>query len=312
MLDPLRISYLTFSFHNAMGWDWGHENAVIEDPRDHSLIVSLRHQNAVIKFTRAGQLKWILGPHENWGPAFQPYLLTPVGEPFAWNYAQHAPEITPQGTLLLYDNGDYRASPFDAWVDDSMNYSRAVEYSINEDTMEVSQVWQYASSNQTLFTWSVGDADFLKQSGNVLVTFGNVSYVNGVHPNPVLTNAAMVRIKEVTHDPDPEVVFDLELFDSANTNQTYKGCFAYRSDRIPDFYSVVPQPVADLAVAFTNGRAHLQFSGNPLHTYLVEASTNLADWDTIGIVEPSNGPDYDFQDGQAEEFPARYYRVITQ
>jgi hypothetical protein len=270
MLDPLRISYLTFSFHNAMGWDWGHENAVIEDPRDHSLIVSLRHQNAVIKFTRAGQLKWILGPHENWGPAFQPYLLTPVGEPFAWNYAQHAPEITPQGTLLLYDNGDYRAS------------------------------------------WSVGDADFLKQSGNVLVTFGNVSYVNGVHPNPVLTNAAMVRIKEVTHDPDPEVVFDLELFDSANTNQTYKGCFAYRSDRIPDFYSVVPQPVADLAVAFTNGRAHLQFSGNPLHTYLVEASTNLADWDTIGIVEPSNGPDYDFQDGQAEEFPARYYRVITQ
>ena len=49
-----------------------------------------------------------------------------------WNYAQHAPQITPQGTLLLYDNGNYRASPFDSLVLDSANYSRAVEYRINE------------------------------------------------------------------------------------------------------------------------------------------------------------------------------------
>src|SRR4029077_15803913 len=73
MLDPRRISYLTFTIRTPMGWDWGHANAVIEDPRDDSLIVSLRHQNAVIKFARStGELKWILGPHENWGPAFQP------------------------------------------------------------------------------------------------------------------------------------------------------------------------------------------------------------------------------------------------
>jgi arylsulfate sulfotransferase len=313
LLDPRRISYLTFSAKTAMGWDWGHANAVIEDPRDDSLIVSLRHQNAVIKFSRAtGQLKWILGPHENWAPAFQQYLLTPVGAPFAWNYAQHAPEITPQGTLLLYDDGDYRASPFDAWVPDANNYSRAVEYSINEATMEVSQVWEYASTNETLYTWSVGDADWLKTRGNVLVTFGNISYVNGAHPSPYSTNAAMARIKEVTHDPDPEVVFDLALFDYANTNKTYSGCFTYRSDRIPDLYSVLPQAVADLTVTFSDGQPHLEFSGSETRTYVVEASTNLVDWDQIGVAEPSGSGNYDFQDEQSDDFPARFYRIVTQ
>jgi len=313
MLNPRRITYLTFSIKTAMGWDWGHANAVIEDPRDDSIIVSLRHQNAVIKFARAtGQLKWILGPHENWGPAFLQYLLRPVGAPFQWNYAQHAPKITPQGTLLLYDNGDDRASPFDTRVPDANNYSRAVEYDINEETMEVSQVWEYASTNETLYTKSVGDADWLAGRSNVLVTFGNISYIKGVPPSAYTTIAAMVRIKEVTHDPIPEVVFDLALFDYDNTNGTYRGCFAYRSDRIPDLYSVLPQPVGDLTVTFTNGQSHLEFSGDEAKTYGVEASTNLVNWERIGVADPTGSGTFDFQDEQSDELPARYYRVITQ
>ena len=95
------------------GYDNEHANAILEDPRDNSIVVSIRHQDAVIKFTRNGQLKWILGPHANWGAQWQKYLLTPVGTPFEWQYAQHAPELTPQGTLLVYDDGNYRASPFE-------------------------------------------------------------------------------------------------------------------------------------------------------------------------------------------------------
>jgi hypothetical protein len=313
MLDPKRISYLTFTFHNVMGWDWGHANAIIEDPRDDSLIVSMRHQNAIIKFARAtGQLKWIFGQHQDWSPAFQPYLFTAVGKPFRWNFAQHAPKITPQGTLLLFDNGNYKAMPFNAWVSDATNYSRAVEYSVNEATKEVSQVWEYTSTNEQLFAWSVGDADYLKQSGNVLITFGNVTYVNGQHPSPYSTNAAMARIKEVTHEAVPEVVFDLALFDYANTNKTYAGCFVYRSDRIPDLYSILPQAVADLRVTFKEGQPNLEFSGDGARTYPVEASTNLVDWEMIGFAQPTGSGNYEFQDEIAGEYPARFYRVITQ
>ena len=56
MLDPRRITYLGGKIGTV--WDSEHANAVIEDPRDDSLIVSMRAQNAVIKFSRAtGQLE---------------------------------------------------------------------------------------------------------------------------------------------------------------------------------------------------------------------------------------------------------------
>jgi len=313
MLDPLRISYLTFSIHAPLGWDSEHANAVIEDPRDNSIIVSMRHQNAVIKFTRTGQLKWILGPHENWGPAFQQYLLTPVGSPFAWNYAQHAPMITPQGTLLVYDDGNFRASPFDAYLTDSASYSRAVEYDINEQTMQVSQVWEYGTNiTEPLFTPTVGNADWMPNTGNILITFGNTTFVNHVPPSSNSTNAAMVRIKEVTHDQPAEVVFDLALFDYNNVTTNYLGCFAYRSHRMADLYPHQAKAVTDLIVKDDNGVPHLQFSGDSFRTYAIERSEDLQDWEAVGIADPGDGGNYDFLDTTQESSDARFYRVVTQ
>ena len=95
VLDPARISYLFGLAADGLpelGWDTEHSNAVIEDPSDDSLIVSMRDQNAVLKFARAtGQLQWIFGPPENWGAQWLPYLLTPVGTPFAWQYGHMHP-----------------------------------------------------------------------------------------------------------------------------------------------------------------------------------------------------------------------------
>jgi arylsulfate sulfotransferase len=241
MLDPTRIGYLSLLPNGLWGADWTHSNAVIEDQRDDSIIVSSRHQNAVFKFSRAtGQLKWILGPHENWGPQWQPYLLTPVGTPFEWQYAQHAPMLTPQGTLLLFDNGNDRASPFDSRMAQTNSYSRAVEYDINEETMEVSQVWEYGkNATPRFFADRVGDANWLPETGNVLVTFGYAVFVDGVRPSPYSTGAAMIRIQEVTHDQTPEVVFDLALWDFDNTRSSYRGYTGYRGDRIADLYPVI-------------------------------------------------------------------------
>ncbi len=149
LLDPTRIGYLSLGNTRRGNKGWSHSNAALHDPRGDSIIVSVRHQNAVVKIDRtSGDLKWILGNHANWGPAFQPFLLTPVGEPFAWQYAQHAMMITPSGTLGLFDNGNDRASPFDGQipVEPVANYSRAVEFGINEETMEVRQVWEYGAN----------------------------------------------------------------------------------------------------------------------------------------------------------------------
>ena len=75
ILDPTRIGY--GSLNSApLGFDWGHSNAVFHDIRDDLLIVSIRHQDAVIKFSRKnGELIWILANHDNWPSHLQSYLF---------------------------------------------------------------------------------------------------------------------------------------------------------------------------------------------------------------------------------------------
>ncbi len=226
ILDPLRINYGSFrgdwdSFYedvfgvSEVTRDWSHGNAVIHDSRDDSIIVSLRHQDAVVKFDRqTGELIWILGPHENWDPVlFGDFLLTPLSDDqFFFQYHQHAPMITKDGTLMIYDNGNFRASPFDPTLPNDENFSRAIEYDIDESTKEVSIVWEYGQfEEETLFTPFIGDADSLPQTGNVLITFG------GMLP---------ARLIEVTHTTPAVKVFDLSI----------AGQFSYRSERLPSLY----------------------------------------------------------------------------
>jgi len=195
--------------------DWAHANAVIHDPSDDSLIVSLRHQDAVIKISRqTGELIWILGPHENWDPVeFGKYLLTPiVDELFFFQYHQHAPMITQDGNLLIFDNGNFRASPFDPVLPDEENFSRAIVYSIDETTYEVDIVWEHGQfADEILYTSFVGDADELPLTKNVLIAFG------GIQP---------ARLIEVTHTTPSEVVFDLSITSN----------FTYRSERLSSLY----------------------------------------------------------------------------
>jgi hypothetical protein len=314
LLDPTRVTYLTYSFPTTFGVDNEHANAVFEDPSDNSIIVSLRTQNAVIKILRStGTLKWILGTHANWSARFQPYLLTPVGTPFQWNYGQHATKMTPQGTLLLYDDGNDRASPFDPRMPDKDNYSRAVEFSINETNMAVSQVWDTSQAvGDRLYTPAVGDADWLPHSGNVLVTYGLITYVNGAHPGLYATNASMVRLREYTHEPVPQLVFELSFFDQNNTNATYAGYICYRSDRIPDLYAHPPMPVADLAVSMAPEGPRLSFSADPARTYTVEAADDRWQWAPLGTAAPGPGADtFQFQDTSAAGSAVRFYRVVT-
>jgi arylsulfate sulfotransferase len=314
MLDPYRLTYLTFGQTTSLGLDIQHANAVIEDPRDNSIIVSLREQNAIIKFSRAtGKLVWILGPPEGWSPLFQQYLFTPTG-PITWNFGQHAPLITPQGTLIFYDDGNARATPpNETPVPDSANYSSVVEYSLDETNMTVTQVWNsYNTNDVRLFTPIVGMGEPEPITGNVLSTFGYVTYINGNPASYVATNATMVRLREFTHTTTPQVVFDLSFFDPYPTNSLYKGYFCYRSHRIPDLYGHFAAPVVNLAVLYDSAAPHLEFSADPQFSYSVQASTDLVNWQTVGNAQNGDLPsDFDFYD-IAPAASTRFYRVITQ
>jgi hypothetical protein len=142
-----------------------HANGGFYDEDSGVLIVSLRHQDALVRIDPAtGELIWILGNHDNWDAEFEPYLLDPVG-PLTWPYHQHAPMIGPAGNILVFDNGNSRASPHTAQVamTDSQSWSRLVEYSVDVAAMRVTQTWEYATNDLSgdLFSGSKGDADYL-------------------------------------------------------------------------------------------------------------------------------------------------------
>lgn len=236
LLDPYRIGYDSLgkywdSFFGTKTRDWSHANSVIHDPGDDSVIVSLRHQDAVVKFSRkTGELIWILGSHDNWNSEkFGQYLLRPVNnQEYFFPFHQHSPMILPNGNLLLYDNGNYRANPFDKTLHYTKNFSRAVEYAIDEDSMTIELVWEHGQfTEERVFSGALGDANFLPETGNVLITHGNIFEKK---PGEKLS----AQIVEVTHTTPAEEVFNLVIFDE--TSDPSNGWRVYRSERITSLY----------------------------------------------------------------------------
>ena len=100
---------------HPMGFpDWTHSNGLAYSPDDGNFLVSIRHQNWVVKVdyrngAGTGDVLWKLGE----GGDFK--LLNAV-DPTDWIYAQHAPVFTSSNTtgsfhLALMDNGDDREFP---------------------------------------------------------------------------------------------------------------------------------------------------------------------------------------------------------
>lgn len=236
MLKPTRIGY-----DGTRGLpdqaDWVHLNGLWYDDRDDGIIASLRHQDAIVKFSRdSGELRWILGPHANW-EGFEQYLLRPVGEDFYWPYHTHAPMLTREGNLLLFDNSNYQASPFtgESVLPPDENFSRAVEFSIDETTMTVQQVWEHGfrQSGERLYSSFVGDADELPQSDNVLITFGGLCMIDGLPSEASRTCRSSARIIEVDRQTHEEV-FDLQITDPRPDTAGY---LVYRSERLASLHA---------------------------------------------------------------------------
>jgi arylsulfate sulfotransferase len=177
--------------------DWLHMNALAYDENDQSIVVSGKNQG-LVKISMEDELKWIMAPKKNWGKSgrngqgkdTKPYLLTAVNSDniphsnaiqngnkshseFDFPWGQHAPKILPNGNLIVFDNGSHRN------YNDENNYSRAVEYAINQKDKTVRQVWQYGKERgDEMFSAIVSDVDYLPKTANILVTSGHISPQN--------------------------------------------------------------------------------------------------------------------------------------
>ncbi|MCY4282172.1 MAG: aryl-sulfate sulfotransferase [Gammaproteobacteria bacterium] len=176
-LDPWRLGRDTFwSYWWTRGFDqyrdWTHGNGLSYDARDDSILVSLRNQSAILKIDKkTKEIKWILGHHRNWPEHLRDKLLTPVGD-LLWPAYQHNPRVTHAGTIILFDNRPYSgAMAFEDYPPLAENFSRAVEYKVDEANMTVQQVWSSGDTQteDSCFTYAMSDAWRLPKTDNRLV-----------------------------------------------------------------------------------------------------------------------------------------------
>ena len=211
-------------------YDWTHGNALIYEEQDNSFLMSVPYQDAVIKVSMdTGELVWILGTHENWNEPWSEKLLTPVGD-VEWSYKHHAISHTENGTYLLFDNGAARASPFEEKMPLADSYSRAVEYAVNEETMEVSQPWVYGPEQEVFYGRYLGDVDWHAEADTVLINVGGAeTNAEGVNVPPGQAQR-WARLMEVTNTNPPEKVWEMRL------QQDDSNWAIYRADRLPSLY----------------------------------------------------------------------------
>jgi hypothetical protein len=121
--------------------EWTHGNGVFEQP-DGDLLVSFRNISTVIRIDRkSGTIAWKLG-------------APPLS-------GQHAPNLLPNGNILLFDNGPHR-------LDESFPFSRAIE--VNPATNQI--VWKYQEPRTfNFYSARISGAQRLP-NGNTLINEG--------------------------------------------------------------------------------------------------------------------------------------------
>ena len=236
LLDPRRVCYGSRgAYWVRRGFpdtrDWSHVNALAHDGADDGIIVSVRHQDCLIKIDRAsGELVWILGDHAGWRTPWAEKLLAPAPG-LEWPYHQHDCSITPAGTLLCFDNGNHRAVPFAPGMPEAECYSRAVEFAVDRDRRRVRQIWARGRADDGTYSCFQSGACRLPSTGNTYVNYGGVCSVDGVPSDRLDQGHCGLRQVEVTQAPRGEVVFELTVNDDSAENAVAYSSF--RAEHLP-------------------------------------------------------------------------------
>jgi arylsulfate sulfotransferase len=211
-LDPNRHPY---------DWpDWTHTNAVLYSPDDGNIVVSIRHQNWVLKIDYDngrgdGHTVWSLGEGGS---------LKLVGgtDPIDWPYAQHGPNFFSPNTsgvfdLGLMDNGDDRLYASNSNCNPQGNLPASCLYS----TIPVFRIDENAKTATLIFHQQPPASLYSNFGGNTdLLGNGHVEYdLCGL-----ASFSSLVR--EVTMESNPQTVWSLSL----------QGGYFYRAFRVPSLY----------------------------------------------------------------------------
>jgi hypothetical protein len=211
--DHLDINRRPFMFP-----DWLHTNAILYSPDDGNLIISIRHQNWLVKVDYAngkgaGDIIWHLGYQGD-------FALQGGTDPTDWFYAQHGPSFATSNTtgkfsLVLFDNGDDRVFPT------GVTCGTTGQPNCLYSTVPILQVDETAKTATVAFNPTAQFYSFFGGNAEVLKN-GNVEYDESALPLPNVG----ATIFEVTQTSPPATVWQMQI----------AGQYAYRGMRLPSLY----------------------------------------------------------------------------
>ncbi len=181
-LNPVWVwdtfDHLDVNRHPVSVLDWTHSNAILYSATDGNLLLSMRHQNWIIKIDYnngkgAGDILWHLGYQGD-------FALVGGIDPTDWFSGQHGPSFTTANTagtfgLALMDNGDFRTYPAGVTCADtgapSCPYSTAQVLNIDETAKTAT----FAFHNTTpIYSFFGGNAEVFGEQGRRIRLGGDI------------------------------------------------------------------------------------------------------------------------------------------
>ncbi|MEQ1568759.1 MAG: aryl-sulfate sulfotransferase [Myxococcota bacterium] len=229
-LSPTRIGFDSLTTQADGDADWGHANAVV-DLSGGGVLVSVRHQDALVAFDPDGSIRWILGDPAGWPPSFDGLLLEPLGA--RWPYHMHGPSFDPDGTLWVFDNGNYGHTPYGP-ATGAPERSRVVGYTVDAQagTVTESAVRSLTTTGE-LFSSALGNAAALGETGDVLGVYGRLEAEGSTENTALGWGAEAARLVE--WDADGEVVRDVRV--RSDWVDGPSGWRVYRASHAPSLYA---------------------------------------------------------------------------
>jgi arylsulfate sulfotransferase len=202
--------------------DWTHTNAILYSASDGNLVISIRHQNWLLKVdyangAGAGDILWHLGYQGD-------FTLVGGTDPTDWFYAEHGPSFITTNTsgqfgLALFDNGDDRFFP-------SGQVLCATQTPSCYSTVQVLTLDETAKTATFNFHVTAPTYSFFGGNAEVLQN-GDLEFCEAAEPNgPPLTPPLVGDIYEVSPSGSAQTVWHMKV----------TGQYIYRGQRLPSLY----------------------------------------------------------------------------
>lgn len=225
-LDVERIGFDSLDWVGA--FDWSHANAVLPDPG--GVIVSVRHQDALVALDPAGEVRWILSNPYGWSPEREALLLDGL-PPDGWPLHQHGPSFDADGNLMWFDNGNEGHTPYSEPPGRALE-TRVTAVTIDEEARTARTAWIWKPPDTALYSPALGNVALLP-GGHVLANYGFVSGEDGVDNLSAGRPTRSVRVFEL--DPSSAAPI-LDLAVDTDPDTAPEGVKAYRVLPAPSLY----------------------------------------------------------------------------